>query len=323
MPGRGFIVVSLCCGILCAGRAQDVALRWPEAVVPPEAEVGEGEPVAGWATAYRTRSFEVRAARPLDPAKLRAFAGVVDAVPVVLRALPLPLFQPPAQARPIIEVVADEPSFLAAGGVENMAGAYLNRRQCIVVRGDILFGPAAAARDLAGRRRDLNLIVHEAVHLGMHRLIGRLPPWFSEGCAEYVTAARCADGRFVFTAIEPAVRGHLALYLGAEAGRFTVAPVAAVMALDGDGWSAHVAGLPEAARYRPYATSLLLAHYFFHGGDERRGALRGYLDEVLRPAGPRHPAAAAPVLPAPPPAELQAKLSAFWGIQGVRLVFAE
>lgn len=284
--------------------------------------VAPPEPGGGGVTCYRTRSFEVRSARPLDPAKLRAFADVVDAVPVVLRALPLPLFQPPAQARPVIEVVEDEPSFLAGGGVENMAGAYLNRRECILVRGDILFGPAAAVRDLQGRRRDLNLIVHEAVHLGMHRLIGRVPPWFSEGCAEYVTAARRSDGRFVFTALEPAVRGHLALYLGAEAGRFTVAPVAAVMALDGDGWSAHVGGLPEAQRYRPYATSLLLAHYFFHGGDDRRTALRGYLDEVMRQAGPRHPAEPATVLPSPPPAELQAKLSAFWGKQGVRLVFA-
>ena len=314
-------------------RGQEVVAPWPEAVAPQEAQVGPAEKTASGSVTYRSRFFELRSPRPIREARLREILQVMDTVPAAVKAVPLPLYQPPASERPVIEVLADADSFRAAGGGENMAGAYLNRRECILLRADVLFGEMASAPGTPGRRKDLNLLVHETTHLAMHRLNGNTPPWFTEGCAEYFTALRREDGRFVFTAPEAAIRAQLAFYLGQGLNRFPVSPVPRITALDGEQWTKWVGELPERKRYRPYATSLLLVHYFLNGGEARRDQLRRYLEAVMRPPAPRPgpaspwrfrgPPPPRPALELPAPADLQAALTAFWLKQGVRIDFDE
>ena len=307
----------------------------PREIVPLPA-VLEAKPDEDGRKVWHTRYFQIDSDMELRQNDLLRLAQVADTTAMVIKGQTLPLFAPPEGRRPRIAIYADPAEYVRAGAVHGSAGFYVSHRALVLVRGDFFVkGPD---RPLLPANYDEDIVVHELVHLCMHRLNPALPQWLMEGLAEYFSCAHCGGGRFSFTDMDKSVREHLRSRLSPKDPGIPLVPVADVAGLGGRGWLKLMGSLPEEERYQAYATSLLLAHYHLHGGAQRLDALRKVLEAAKEsyrdpqdrdPEGGRgwgrHREAEEPpkdvLLPADSAKTTQASLLRYWKPKGLTLEF--
>lgn len=264
---------------------------------------------------WHTRFFRIDSDMELPRNQLLRLAQVADTTASVLKNHPLPLFAPPEGRRSRIAIYADAADYVKAGGLHGSAGFYLSRQALVLVRGDFLANPRDPAKSLLPLNYDEDIVVHELVHLCMHRQNAGLPQWLVEGLAEYFACAHEGGGRFSFADPDKAVREHLRSRLSPENPVVPVIRVAEIAPADGRGWFRLMESLPENERYQAYGTALLLAHYHLHGGPQRLDALQTLLETAPR-------ARRETVLLAEEAApETQNGLSRFWKPKGMSLDF--
>ena len=231
---------------------------------------------------WHTRFFRIDSDMELPRNQLLRLAQVADTTALVLKSHPLPLFAPPEGRRSRIAFYADAADYVKEGGLHGSAGFYISRRALVLVRGDFLAHPRDPAKSLLPLNYEEDIVVHELVHLCMHRQNAGLPQWLVEGLAEYFACGHEGGGRFSFADPDKAIRGHLRSRLSPKNPVVPVISVAEVAPVDGRGWLKLVESLPEEARYQTYATALLLAHYHLHGGPQRLEALKTLLEAAPR-----------------------------------------
>jgi len=284
--------------------------------ITPQPAVLEAQPDDEGRKVWHTRFFRIDSDLEIRRNELLKLSQVADTTAMVVKNYPLPLFAPPEGLRSRIAIYADPFAYAEAGGFPGTAGFYIARRALVLVRGDMLVKAPDPAHRLAAAN-DEDLVVHELVHLCMHRVNSRMPQWFLEGISEYFACAHSGGGRFSFADMDKAVREHLRSRLSPDDPRVPLLPVAEIAGLDNRGWLRYVAGLPEERRYQAYATALLLAHYHLNGGAERLATLRKALEKDARPKRD------APSIIAPDTApEIQAALLRYWKKKGLSLEFA-
>ena len=84
-------------------------------------------------------------------------------------------------------------------------------------------------------------------------------------------------------------------------------------------WHTRTENLPPGEALQSYTSSLLLTHYAFHGGAERRKEVRSYL-EALDKVSFVHKEK--PRLFSPADAmEIESKIKTYWKLKGLRLGF--
>jgi hypothetical protein len=251
--------------------------------VVPAAAVAESQPDEDGRKVWHTRFFRIDSDLVLQPNELSRISQVADTTALVVKSHPLPLFSPPEGKRPRIAIYSSDQTYTQAGAAAGSSGYYLARQGLVLIHGGYLRRPPeAAGRSKLAPSNDEDLVVHEIVHLCMHRLNHGLPQWLAEGIAEYFAAAHTGAGRFSFANMDAAIRDHLRVRLSPNDPGIPLVPVADVVGLDGRGWHEYVTGLPVDERYRAYATALLLAHYQLHGGEKRIEALRTVLTAAPR-----------------------------------------
>jgi hypothetical protein len=287
----------------------------PREVVPAAAVV-EAQPDDGSRKVWHTRFFRIDSDLALRPNELDRLSQVADTTALVVKGHPLPLFAPPEGKRPRIAIFSTDQSYREAGAAPGSSGYYLAREGLVLVHGGYLQRPPDAARSKLAPRHDEDLVVHEIVHLCMHRVNRGLPQWLAEGLAEYFACAHAGAGRFSFADMDTAIRQHLRVRLSPDDPGIPLVPVADLAGLDGRGWHGYIAGLPVDERYRAYATSLLLAHYQIHGGEKRFEALRNLLATASRARWPTE------LIAAEHAAETQQALVRYWRPKGLTLEFA-
>jgi hypothetical protein len=253
----------------------------PREIVPGPAVV-EVQPGEGERKVWHTRFFRIDSDLVLQPNELARLSQVADTTALVVKSHPLPLFSPPEGKRPRIAIYSTDQAYHQAGAVPGSSGNYLARQGLVLVHGGYLAQPPDAGRSKLGPRNDEDLVVHEIVHLCMHRLNHGLPQWLAEGTAEYFAAAHTGAGRFSFADMEGAIRQHLRVRLSPDDPGIPLVRVADLVGLDSRSWNDFVTDLPVDERYRAYATALLLAHYQFHGGEKRIEVLRTALAAAPR-----------------------------------------
>jgi hypothetical protein len=264
---------------------------------------------------WHTRFFRIDSDVALRPNDLLRLAQVADTTAAAVKAHPLPLFAPPEGKRPRIAIHASAAAYKAEGGVHGTAGMYLARQGLVLIQGEYLLRSPDAARSRLAPQNDEDLVVHELVHLCMHRTNAGLPQWLIEGLAEYFACAHTGAGRFSFGNMDQVVREHLRIRLSPDDPGIPLVPVAALLPLDGRGWFRYLESLPVDERYRAYATALLLAHQQLHGGKERTAALHQALSS---PRSTRRPI----VLLTPEMASTtQASMIRYWKPKGLTLEF--
>ncbi|MCW1924345.1 hypothetical protein OKA05_17395 [Luteolibacter arcticus] len=253
----------------------------PRETVPGPAVV-EAQPDDGGRKVWHTRFFRIDSDLDLKPNELARLSQVADTTALVVKAHPLPLFGPPEGKRPRIAIYSTDQSYREAGAAAGSAGYYVARQGLVLIHGGYLSRPPDAGRSKLAPRNDEDLVVHEIVHLCMHRLNHGLPQWLAEGIAEYFACAHTGAGRFSFADMDGAIRQHLRVRLSPDDPSIPLVRVADLVGLDGRRWHGFVTDLPVEERYHAYATALLLAHYQIHGGDKRVEALRNILTAAPR-----------------------------------------
>lgn len=269
------------------------------------------------ATIWTTRHFIIVCEIGLPEPLLANLAQTMESVPLLLKKLPLPLWAPPKTEKAVVRLCADETSFVARGGPLYAAGAYQPRSAEILIRGDILLNPPHAHSGRLRLGADGDLLVHELTHLAMHQYVGTLPAWLTEGLAEYFSSHHLGKGGYDFSQSTRLIKQHIHKFYPIEHYPIlTLRSLRVLASRSSQGWLETIKHSDPKDAYRPYASSLLLTHYYLAGGTQRRMKLAEYLDQALANRGKKR---TAPLL-----TEHQAvekKITAFWKPKGIAIQF--
>ena len=292
------------------------AKEWPTKF-SPSAALGKYQTLdpEGELHRYATKNYLIESHTALDRTKLANFAKTIESVAVVIKSIPLPLYSPPVHNRPRILICPDETSFVRAGGPKGFAGYYNGRHARVLIRWDQLYPAGGIARPMD------DLLVHELTHLCMTNILWRCPPWFHEGVAEYLAATHVGAGQFRFTEIENDIESHVEKHHPPKSTIAKALDPAVLLTLTERGWQSRTKEAVDWEPFEPYTTSLLLIHYAFHGGAERRAEVKTYLESLDQVITRRSPQ---PILFDPSQAtDLKKKLTRFWSTRGLRLQFTK
>lgn len=266
-----------------------------------------------------TRHFRMIAETRIGRQDLARFARVVESVPQLIRSHPLPLWA--RHQKDVVEIILckDEASFVRAGANEGAVGWWDGRRGKVLIRADYFLAPPQPGNSRLQARPDQGLLVHELVHMAMSGLLWRLPPWFSEGVAEYFSVCHQGDGWYLFRDLESLIRDHLrhAISRNKVGDKFHLVPVSRILNLDHQGWIKTSQNQFNGNAYLPYATALLLVHYHFHGGANRRAITKAHLSSLPKRS------TATPEFPTEPAHVIEERLVKYWSSRGLQLVFGE
>lgn len=269
---------------------------------------------------YRTKHFELHANQKLNLRDSKLFAATVESVPVILKRLPLPLLRMPDTQRAQIHIYPDEDSYLRHGGAPNTAGVYRSKTASILLRADAFFTPPQRPGSRLPPKADYDLLVHEFTHLCMHGNLGYVPVWFSEGTAEYLSAAHQHQGSYDFKRIHSHIVERIKRHLPNDPDTIQLPRLDRVMAMDYPAWTDYIKEQAHEDHYRIYATSLLLVHTLFHGGEARREATRRFIADCHDRS--RRADAAERLLPAAERKQLQQRIIQYWKPKGLKISFA-
>jgi hypothetical protein len=301
---------------LVAAATTDLSAREIKPVPTPLiAQADEGE-----TKVWHTTHFRIESDVELAPADLANLAQVAESTAAVLRTHPLPLFAPPLKGRPRIAIHGDGAAYLRAGGAPGSSGFYVGNTRgtpSVIIRAAALFSRPEVRSSRLDPKHNEDLLVHELVHLCMHRANSGIPQWLAEGLAEYFASAHQGGGRFSFSNMDAAVRDHLLVRFNPKDPRVPLARIATIATLDSSQWLDHINDLPESRRYHAYSCALLLTHYYLHGGSERLDQLRELLEKA--PSHRRPP----PFFNIEDATSVESALSRFWQPKGLTPVFSE
>lgn len=268
---------------------------------------------------YRTKHYRIESDSSLNPTLLKKFTRAIESVAIVLRQLPLSLSWPPTDKLPLVKICSTTERFQAEGGPQNSSGYYDGRLKRVLILKDQFFRTHQPSR--LGVRPNFDILVHELTHLQMHGFLPRTEPWFYEGVAEYLATAHGLAGNFDFTTIESAIRKKIQSYQDPEGIESHLTNIAELIAHTPHTWNDEIIRSTGYELLEPYSASLLLVHYYFHGGETRQQEVRSYLEKA------RETTSARPIFPqlhdAKNAAKTQARLTNYWKPRGLKLKFTE
>lgn len=289
-----------------------LAQNWPVLVQPP-ARANSYQKSKEAPHQYRTRLFEITSFKDHRDQTLRDFVICAESVPEVIQKLPLPLYAPPEKSPFQIHIHQDTDSFLAAGGAMGTAGFYARRTQTALLQWDFLFDRNTRPDRIP--EPNFDLMIHELAHLSMHGLIPRIEVWLSEGIAEYLVAAHIQSGLYRFDKIDIAIVKRIKNRHPDSNGSFNLPPLSKLLSATSRDWLATSKGKSGDQALEPYDASLLLVHYSFHGGAERRKKTRLYFRQAHqgKPEALLFPVEKAPAI--------EKALVTYWKKKGLKLSF--
>ncbi|MFT6862908.1 MAG: hypothetical protein ACJAVK_001469 [Akkermansiaceae bacterium] len=295
-----------------------LAKTWPEKLAPgPNAAKyshSGDTPFTYLSTSYKVISFKDH-----DPLVLADFMRCAESVSLALQAIPLPLYDPPpGNSKGIIQIVANEERYRDAGGAKNTAGFYDGRQAKVIIQWSHFKNSASATRPF--QEPAFDLLIHELTHLGMHGLMWKAEPWFTEGVAEYLAAAHTDKGNFDFTEIEQVVRARIESHRKPGLLKTPVLGINSLLKLTSKDWLERTATLTPWQTLEAYNTSLLLVHYVFHGSSERRRQVQKHLETLKAISKKKTPRPKLFALKEA--AQIERALQGYWKNRGLRLAFS-
>lgn len=320
-PANRWLLASCLTWLAPAHAQQTAPSAWPKSFSPS----GQAKIVlvqkggGGQEFIYHTKSFELRSPTALNQRNLGLFATTAESVPGVLASIPLPLLGMPKGGRAQVLIYPDEDSFIAAGGMQGAAGYYSGRKKAIILRADTFLSPPPPAGSKLPPKADYTLLVHEFTHLCMHRDLAYLPTWFNEGVAEYIAAMHENKGVYQFSNVTTSIRRRIKGALTNDKEFIVIPSIVETMALSSKAWQDRIERGQAEDHYRSYATSLLIVHTLFHGGEKRREATREFLAQIQK--RPPVKGAALKLIPIEEQIKLQQRLIDYWRPRGLRLKF--
>lgn len=282
-------------------------------MVAPRQVVLQNVGLAGDRETWHSEHFQILVHGAVKPDEVKKIAVIAETTHWLLRQQSLPLAAPASKDRALVEILADSVSYVRAGGIPESAGCYLTRPPRLLLDGSHYFASAFRAGRRLPAAHNEDLVVHELVHLCMHGHMGIVPQWVTEGVAEYFSCMHSHGGNFVFTQMEFQIRDHIRVRAAAKLPQVPVTAVEKVAVLDSRRWLDFLRDLPAEDRQQPYATALLLVHYYIHGGKDRRQEFAQLLQDSLQQQRRR------PIIFAIDAAKTSAALRPFWKEKGLPL----
>ena len=309
------------------------ARPWPSAFNAPAAKWTEKKVEDGHL--YITQSYLILSDEALGKNRLDEMTRMVESVRKALELFPLHLLPEHGKKgnkkngnRHVVRIVTSQRKYLAMGGPKGSIGFYDGRSGEVTVSLERLIEPKNETSRLEPRQR-YRLLVHELVHQAMGERLIALPPWFSEGMAEYMAAIQFAPGRFNFKNTSRQIIEHLQTsWLGARKNEITIPSIEQLSGMTHLTWNNDNRLNPQHA-YAKYAGALLLTHYQMELASRNLGGLRGFLARKIeyRPVRGR-PGRFLQVLPSRDilweerdHAKVEKQLVSYWKNKGLKLKF--
>lgn len=253
----------------------------PKQVAPVAVELQkQAEENGVWV--WHTANYRITSPAEIKVDDLKRMAQIAETITWIVKNESLPLYAPPPGERALIAIYPDTKQYEAAGGHAGTAGFYEPRKSCIFLNGSHYFPSTPLAGSRLTPVNNEDLLVHEMVHLCMHRHLGRLPAWVAEGIAEYYSCMHTKGGNFSFANPEMSIRDHMRARYQRDDPTVMVRSVAEVAPLDGRAWLDFMAQLADKDRYQAYAIALLMVHYHLYGGEVRRKSMIALLEESAK-----------------------------------------
>ncbi len=271
------LVILLNLLFLYVGTTQGEEWHWPVYVKSTQPVLNQ-RPSRDGAKVWESTNLIIVEELDLSRATLGQCVQTMDSLPRLMQQLSLPLWAPPKAKKAVVRICKNEASFSKQGGPAGAAGCYDPRSGDILIRGDFLLKPPHSQTSRLPNSLDEDLLVHELCHQAMHQYIGVLPAWLSEGIAEYFAACHTSRGNYDFSHSNRFIKQHIWKYYPRKNNPTLKLPPLEILVSEGQrNWIKTNQALQARDRYRWYAASLLLVHYYLEGGDARRDELTAYL----------------------------------------------
>lgn len=260
---------------------------------------------------YETKTFRFITDQKISPDKMRAFALTAESVPAAISRIPLPLRRLPVNkdgSKPAIYLFADPEDFIRAGAAKAAAGYYSGKKQAVFIRSDQFINIQN------GRTPNYNLLVHELTHLCNHGILGYVPAWFSEGNAEYLSAAFIPKGSYRFDDFIRRIPAHAKKFTDTSE-TITLPNIDKFLATSSKDWTKN----PTDPAYTNYLAALILTHYTYHLNPDGRKDTKKFITHLL--AKKNLTSANEILFPSKQRKTLTKNLETYWKKRGLKINF--
>lgn len=218
---------------------------------------------------YRSPHYEFQCDSKLGANVVREFGRMFEATWLINCLLPLDLKPQPEKLREIFlaRLFTNQSDYFKEGGIEGSAGVYMSGKKALMVPlsslGVKMVGNRVSLEN--GSNEDNSTLIHEITHQMMNHWLGRLPTWYIEGSAEYVSMLEYNgnSGKFSLSGLNRLLQGFVRGRNYAGGGKsFTMIDLEELMTIDGARWAAAL-GKGGFANEN-YGSAGVLAYYFYH-----------------------------------------------------------
>jgi hypothetical protein len=217
---------------------------------------------------YRSPHYEFQCDSKLGANVVREFGRMFEATYLINNLLPLD-FQP--QPEPLREfflarLFTEKSTYMDEGGMQGSAGVYSRGKKALMVPISSLGVKLVGSRVSLeyGDDQNNNVLIHEITHQMMNHWLNKLPTWYIEGSAEYVSMLEYnSNGRFSLIGLSRRVQNFANRRNYAGGGKsYTMIDLDELMNIEGERWSAAL-GRGGAANEN-YGSAGLLTYFFYH-----------------------------------------------------------
>ncbi len=234
---------------------------------------------------YRSPHYEFQCDSKLGANVVREFGRMFEATYLINNLLPLDFKPQPEPLREffLARLFTEKADYMKEGGIEGSAGIYSRGKKALMVPlsslGVKMVGSRVSLEN--GNDQDNVVLIHEITHQMMNHWLNKLPTWYIEGSAEYVSMLEYnSNGRFSLIGLNRRLQDFARRRNYAGGGKsYTMIDLEELMTIEGERWSAAL-GKGGSANEN-YGSAGLLAYYFYHLDDKGDAAnIIAYLREV-------------------------------------------
>ena len=192
---------------------------------------------------YRSPHYEFQCDSKLGANVVREFGRMFEATYLINSLLPLDFKPQPEPLREffLARLFTEKSTYMKEGGVEGSAGVYSRGKKALMVPLSSLGVKLVGSRVSLEYGDDQNnvVLIHEITHQMMNHWLNKLPTWYIEGSAEYVSMLEYNSN-----------------------GRFSLIGLEELMTIEGARWSAALGRGGSASEN--YGSAGLLTYFFYH-----------------------------------------------------------
>lgn len=253
--------------------ASSSASKWPQKVTLkelPEVIVVK-EDATTKQFIYQSPHYEFRSPALLGASVVKEFSRIFEVTYEANVALPLKFNPTPesGQERFVCSIYETYEDYIKAGGARGSAGIYTSGDKMIKVPLKSLGVKFFGKKLVLERGEDNSTLIHEITHQMMNHWLGKIPVWYTEGSAEYLTMAKYERGGMSFTNIDKSFQEFIQ-GRGSDGKLFSMLTLETLLTMDSNTWSAALTGSGGNAN-RNYASAGALTYYFYHCDDKGDG----------------------------------------------------